>query len=325
MDIKRPPQWKRILKRAIFSCATLFAIVVMLGFVVQRHRDADFFAKHPPPDPLMEVDGHRIHFRQSGAGDFTFVLEAGLGDYSGSWGTFETSLAGIGRVFVYDRAGLGWSEQSPQSRTAQQIATELHQVLVKAQIKKPYILVGHSSGAISQIRYAMEYPDEVAGLLLIDPGHKDQFKRLPAAPAVFVYLLPQITRAAPFGLPQLLFESSDPVQNLVRHVETSGAELRSLLNIDETWGNRPMHVGNIPLYVLTAGDFHEMPGTSDAEKRMAWETWKSLHAELVAGSSSEIRRQVIVEGATHYIHRTDAAVVLDAAKEMLARIKARKW
>jgi hypothetical protein len=109
VDIKRTPRWKRILKRVVLFCTALFVVAMVIGFVLQRHRDADFFAKHPAPGLLIEVDGRQVHFRRGGEGDFTFVLEAGLGDYSGSWGTFETSLAGIGRVFVYDRAGSGWN------------------------------------------------------------------------------------------------------------------------------------------------------------------------------------------------------------------------
>jgi len=261
-----------------------------------------------------------MHYRVLGAGDFTFVLEAGLGDYSGSWIPLESALARIGRVFVYDRAGLGWSDASPHPRTAQQVAAELHQLLEAARVPKPYILVGHSLGGISQLRFALDYPDGVAGLLLIDPSHKDQLKRLPAPPAVFTYLLPQLTRLAPCGLPQLLFRSADPVQNLTSHVETSGAELRAFLASDETWGERPAKVGPIPLYVLTAGDSSGLPGESPAAKQAAWETWKALHAELVAGSSSEIHRQVVIEGASHYIHRAKPESVAAAARELVGRI-----
>ena len=323
MDIKRPPKWKRLLKKTVLSFAVAVAAVAAVGFLVQHHRDADFRTQHPAPGSFVKVDGRQVHFRQSGDGDFTFVLEAGLGDYSGSWGTLAPALAEIGRVFVYDRAGLGWSEESPHPRTARHIASELHDVLESVHARKPYILVGHSLGGVSQFCYALDYPDEVAGLLLIDPSHKDQLKRLPAPPAIFTLVFPQITRTAPFGLPQLLFRSPDPVQNQTRHVQSSGAELRAFLNIAETWGDRPLHLGNMPIYVLTAGDYKGMPGKSDAEKRAVWEIWRSLHAELAAASSSEIRKQEIIEGASHNIHRTHPAAVVEAAKELVDRIRAR--
>jgi pimeloyl-ACP methyl ester carboxylesterase len=296
---------------------------MLIGFIVQHHRDAEFRATHPASGSFVTVDGHRIHFRQSGEGDFTFVLEPGLGDYSDSWGTLESSLGKIGRVFVYDRAGLGWSEKSSHPRTAPQIVTELHDLLSAVHLHQPVILVGHSLGGITQVLYAMDYPEEVSGLLLIDPAHKDQFRKLPAPPATLSILFPLIARAAPFGLHQLLFHSSDPIQNQTSHVQTSGEELRAILRIADIWGNRPISLGDTPLYILTAGDDNAMPGKSEAEKRAAWEIWKALHAELLASSTSDIRKQVVVDGASHSIYRSHPEEVVSAAKEMVSRIKAR--
>lgn len=300
----------------VFLTAALLA-----GLFIQQYRDSDFRAKHPPPGSFAQVDGHRMHYRLSGDGDVTFVLEAGLGGHSGSWGALEFALGKIGRVFVYDRAGLGWSEAGPAPRTVKQIARELHQLLATARIPGPYILVGHSLGGLNQVRHAMDYPDGIAGVLLIDPSNKDQAKRLPAAPAVPTLLFPQITRAAAIGLPQLLFGSSDPVQNLTSHVATTGSELRAFLAIDENWGDRPPRVGNIPLYVLTAGDWHGLPGQSGAEKRAVWTTWQAMHAELVADSTSEIRRHIVVEGASHNIQRTHPDIVIKTAQELVDRIR----
>ena len=322
MDIRRPPKWKRVLKRTVLSLVIMFALALVAGFIIQQRRDADFRSKHPPPGSFVNVDGHRIHFRQLGNSGFTFVLEAGLGDYSSSWGTLDTSLAKIGSVFIYDRAGLGWSEASPHPRTARQIAAELHGVLEAAHVRKPYILIGHSLGGLIQTLYAMEYPADVAGLLLIDPSHKDQFVKLPP-PALVAWVMPQLSRAASFGLPQLLFNSSDPVQNQASHVMTTGAELRAALVIAETWGNHPLRLGDIPITVLTAGDFKAMPGKSDDEKKAAWEIWKTLHDELIASSSSKIRRHVIVDGSSHCIHRTHPSAVVDATRELVNQIKTR--
>ena len=321
VDIKRTPRWRRILKKTAVAVGGLVLSAALIGFVVQYRRDAAFLSEHPAPGSFATVDGLQIHFRTSGAGDVTFVLEAGLGDYSGSWRTLETSLAGIGRVFVYDRAGLGWSEESPRPRTAPQITLELHRLLEEAHVPQPYLLVGHSSGGITQTLYAMDYPDEVAGLLLIDPSHKDQFTKLPGPPALLGLVMTQISRTASFGLPQLVMGSSDPVVNQARHVRTSGAELRAVLNVAETWGNRSIDLGTTPIYVLSGDASDQFPGTSAAEKKAILEIWQSLHADLVAASSSEIRKHEIVPGAAHYIYHTHPAVVIDAAREMLDRLK----
>ena len=322
MDFPRPPRWKRVLNRLAAVTAIVLVAALALGFVIQQHSDTEWRAQHPAPGSFVTVDDHRIQYRLRGEGDFTFVLESGLGDYSGSWGAFEDGLSGIGRVFVYDRAGLGWSEPAPGPHTPPVLAADLHAVLAAAHIPKPYILVGHSSGGISQVLFAMDHPDEVAGLLLIDPAHKNQFQRLPAPPAVFMWLLPQLTRLAPFGLPQLLFGSKDPVQNLCSHVLASGAELRATLDPDAAWRNRPIQLGHVPIYVLTADSSKAMPGKTDEERRAAWETWKTMHEELLAASASDIRRHEVVPGSNHNIHHTHPDAVIAAARELVQRIKA---
>jgi pimeloyl-ACP methyl ester carboxylesterase len=70
---------------------------------------------------------------------------------------------------VYDRAGLGWSSASPTERTPSNIARELRLLLRKAAIPPPYILVGHSFGGVVVRRFAIDHPDEVSGLVLVDP------------------------------------------------------------------------------------------------------------------------------------------------------------
>jgi pimeloyl-ACP methyl ester carboxylesterase len=173
MDFPRPPKWKRVLKRTSLGLACVFAATVGAGFALQSWRDA-----HVPPakGSFVMIDGRNMHYRVSGAGRCTFVLEAGLGDYSDSWGDLETGLAAMSRTFVYDRAGLGWSDSAPGPRSVGAIVDDLHRTLTAASIPKPYILVGHSFGGLTQTLYAQRYPSEVAGLLLIDPSHKDQLK-----------------------------------------------------------------------------------------------------------------------------------------------------
>ncbi|MEZ4735041.1 MAG: alpha/beta fold hydrolase [Caldilineaceae bacterium] len=84
------------------------------------------------------------------------------------------------RTCVYDRAGLGWSEPSPQPRTAATIVEELHTLLVNGDIAGPYVLVGHSIGGAYVRLYAHNYPKRVVGMVLVDSSHEAQSARLPA-------------------------------------------------------------------------------------------------------------------------------------------------
>jgi len=123
----------------------------------------------PPPGQMVDVGGYRLHLNCTGSGSPTVVIEAGWGDASAGWGWVQPEVAKTTRVCTYDRAGMGWSEASPQPRTAREFATELHTLLAEANEPGPYVLVGHSLGGYTMRVYAHDYPEEVVGLVLIDP------------------------------------------------------------------------------------------------------------------------------------------------------------
>ena len=93
---------------------------------------------------MVDVGGYRLHINCTGEGSPTVVIESGWGDSSASWGWVQPEVAKTTRICTYDRAGMGWSEASPQPRTAWEYAKELHTLLVKANEPGPYVLVGHS-------------------------------------------------------------------------------------------------------------------------------------------------------------------------------------
>jgi len=108
------------------------------------------------------------------------ILESGLANMSADWANVQPLVAEGTGVCAYDRAGIAWSDSGPQPRDPRQIAAELHRLLNKANIAGPYVLVGHSFGGLCVRMYADRYPDEVAGMVLLDASHSDQWERLPA-------------------------------------------------------------------------------------------------------------------------------------------------
>jgi pimeloyl-ACP methyl ester carboxylesterase len=141
----------------------------MLGVVYQAlgtRRDA---RAYPPPGRLVDLGSHRLHLLELGRGSPTILLEAGLMSTVLSWNELQRELAGSFRVVSYDRAGLGWSELGPMPRTADRIVDELHTLLERAAIPPPYVLVGHSFGGLTMPLFAARFPDEVAGMVLVDP------------------------------------------------------------------------------------------------------------------------------------------------------------
>ena len=123
----------------------------------------------PPPGQMVDVGSYRLHLNCTGSGSPTVVIDTGWGDASAGWGWVQPEVAKTTRICTYDRAGMGWSEGSPQPRTAREFAKELHTLLTNANEPGPFVLVGHSLAGYTMRVYAHDYPEEVAGLVLIDP------------------------------------------------------------------------------------------------------------------------------------------------------------
>ena len=125
-----------------------------------------------------------IAYTLGGAGTPTVVLQSGLGDGKETWASIMVEAQKRHAVLAYDRPGYGDSASTIGPRDACTIAAEQRQLLRAAGVQPPYLLVGHSLGGLYQYAYAKLYPQEVAGLLLIDPTHPDHWKQMQSqAPA----------------------------------------------------------------------------------------------------------------------------------------------
>ncbi len=131
--------------------------------------------KNRPPaiDRLVDIGGHKLHLVCVGAGSPTVVFEAGAGDSSTTWAQVQVGMPPTIKSCAYDRAGSGSSEKGPTPRTMKQEIYELHALLDSADIPGPYVLVGHSYGGLLVRLYAAAYPEEVPGLVLVDPTHEN--------------------------------------------------------------------------------------------------------------------------------------------------------
>lgn len=105
------------------------------------------------------------------------ILDAGMGSSSLAWARLQPEIAKFTRACAYDRANTGYSDPAPPPRDIGQIVEDLHNLLGKTQVPKPYVLVGHSFGGMNVRMYAGRYPAEVAGMVLVDPALEDLFIR----------------------------------------------------------------------------------------------------------------------------------------------------
>jgi pimeloyl-ACP methyl ester carboxylesterase len=127
------------------------------------------------PGRLIDIGGFRLHLVCSGAGSPAVIMDAALGGSSISWSLVQPEIATLTRACSYDRAGFGWSDAGPMPRTAGRVADELHALLEAAGVSPPFLLVGHSFGGLVMRIFADRYRSEVAGLVLVDPAHPEDW------------------------------------------------------------------------------------------------------------------------------------------------------
>ena len=272
----------------------------------------------PPPGRLVQIDDCRLHLQSAGHGLPSVVLESGLGGMSCAWGWIQPETAKFSRVVSYDRAGLGWSGPDPAPKTATLAARRLRALLEKSGVRPPYVLVGHSMGGLLVRVFAALYPDEVAGVVLLDAVHPDQHLR---SAAIDIHMRSgfRFLRAVPLlarlgyvrltglfdawgeGLPPRQAAESEAFLATYRHLratldeslawETICAEVRGSGNLGDT-----------PLAVVTAGR-DVLPGQPE------------LQGELAALSSDSVH--LVVPGADHVTlvtRREHALTVVEAIR-----------
>ncbi|MEP0873541.1 alpha/beta hydrolase [Trichocoleus desertorum AS-A10] len=133
-----------------------------------------------PPGKLIAIDGNHWHYQVMGEGLPTVILDSGAGGTHIDWQLVQPEVAKFTRVLTYDRAGYGWSDFSSEPRTAEQIVRELRQLLREIEIEPPYVLVGMSLGGLFSRLFAYHYPEEVAGMVLVDVAHERMYEETPA-------------------------------------------------------------------------------------------------------------------------------------------------
>jgi len=323
----------------------IIALLLTTGYIYQRRTTAADFEQFPAPGQRVDVGGYSLHIYCRGEGNSTVVVDAGNGDFSTGWQGIQREVSKSARVCTYDRAGYGWSDPSPNSRTATQMANELHLLLINAEIDPPYILVGHSLGGFTMRMFASQYPDEVAGMVLVDAGHEDQLERLPPeyvrltdrqetyfsvlgfmSRFGILRLMGSSSNGADFAPPLVLKQPTDiqPLYLMMMshpsYFDTTLAELRALSEITAQV-RATGSLGDLPLIVLTAENtldpavLQSMRLPDDFDAAQIQQTWLELQAELAALSTKCVH--IIVKDSTHAIELDKPDVVIKAILDMV--------
>ena len=266
----------------------------------------------------------------------TVVLEAGLGSWSLDMRLLQEELAATTRVCAYDRAGYGWSEPGPQPRTGERIVDELETLLEAAGEPGPYVLAGHSFGGLTTLMFAEANPEDVAGVVLIDPSHPRQDEALAEVPEIVaaqerdIADLQGMAARAEAGkvgdadvlplAPPLPVDLKYQWAALFARPHSLRTTIAELDAWEETVGQAEGagSLGDIPLTVLAAGLSVAVaePGlglTPDDAKRVD-AAWRGLQEDHVKRSTKG--RLVVAQFSGHAIHLWEPQVVLEAIRDL---------
>jgi pimeloyl-ACP methyl ester carboxylesterase len=236
---------------------------------------------------MIDVGGHRLYIECTGSGGPAVILQAGLGASSSSWAGIAPAVAATTRVCTYDRAGHGRSDEAgPQDGIA--LATDLHTLLERAGVAGPYILVGHSSGGPYVRVFAAQYPDEVAGMVLLDAQPADAFTALPNYPGFYstfrtiATLSPSLARIGLLG-PLLGLSADESTLAAAR----GGRDEFLVLPMVLQQSSALTSIGDRPLIVVTAVAGAD-PGWVEAQDNLPHLSTTSVHRVLAAATHNSL-------------------------------------
>ncbi len=291
--------------------------------------------RYPATGKLVDVGGHRLHITVQGEGSPTVVLDAGLAHVSTVWNFVQPEVAKFTRVCTYDRAGHAWSEHGPGPRASLQICQELHALLANAQIEGPYVLVGHSFGGLNMYLYACMYPEEVAGLVLLDALSKDIHRYTPREFRYFVIAnrlkFRVFARLTGLGVTRfyLRLKGVDAAQDFIvylplelRYATIAGYLRKTFIAAWRECASLPASVEqarlgpllrDIPLVVVAHGIpemFRGLPSAAEAERR-----WQTMQMELARLSPSG--KFLVAEKSGHKIHIEQPDLVVEVIRQVV--------
>jgi pimeloyl-ACP methyl ester carboxylesterase len=302
------------------SLALLIATALVAGIVYEqlgRRRDR---ARFPQIGRSVDIGGRTLNIFCSGAGTPPVIFESGGPGPGFEWEAFQPEVAKFTQACWYDRAGEGWSDLGPFPRTSVAICNDLHALLKRAGVPAPYVFAGASFGGLNSRVYGGLYPNEAAGMILIDSTHEDELRRAPkfflgrTAPRFLWHPLQMAFEAAAFlGLLRLTQSfptlGKDPsqmtrdeiIEALRQRPKSFVGNVSVGIVLPESYAEAASvtRIGDFPLIVLTAGQSFDFGDAELNREAVAYQqVWiHEIQPKLVGLSTHG--QQIVAPNANH--------------------------
>src|SRR5258708_37274969 len=265
----------------------------------------------------VDIGGRTLNIFCSGDGSPAVAFESPGAGPGLTWEPIQTEIAKFTRACWYERAGEGWSDPGPYPRTSAAIAGDLHELLKRAGVPPPYLLVGSSFGGLNARVYTGSYAQEVGGMVLVDSSHEDEAERAPkfymarTVPRYLWHPLHLLFRAAvEIGLIRLTQPSTPRVETHSEMMQALSRQPKSFVNNSAgmvmadsyAQGRAAGGLGDRPLIVLTAGKPMVLGDPEmDREAAAYQQVWIHEMQAKLAGRSKRGRQSVFAKNDPTHI------------------------
>jgi len=274
---------------------------------------------HEPPGKMVDVGGYRVHLNCQGSGSPTVMI---VGGFSFDWILVQPEIARVTRVCTYDGSGTAWSERFPNGsgRECPAWANEVREVLRRGQQRGPYVLVGLSAGAVVARLYGMTYPEEVAGMLLVDHAFLPPEKKKDDTPAAISTDAVDTPPAVISMTPVIVSSEDEPgfdrlpqearalhrwARSMNPDLPTGETTKRCVAMAEAASDGRPYPLGSMPLMVIRTEN--DAAGYAELERHLL--------------SLSRDSREMVAKGSFHSIEISRPDVAIEGIREVIDAVR----
>ncbi|PKI16415.1 alpha/beta fold hydrolase [Colwellia sp. 12G3] len=272
------------------------ALIVISVFSILSFHTAAVTANKAPQDQMIKLTDNALHMMSLGEGEFTVIFESGFGNDLSHWRLIAPQISTKAKVVIYSRAGYGKSDPIDNARTLVESTNELQQLISQANLKPPFIFVGHSYGSHIIRTYAAQNPAKVAGLVFVDPANEKLMQRLK----------------------QLDKEKTESFLKIYEKMvpKKLQAESKILMAIDEKgalpdFGPLP----NVPAVILTSmvQEYPQFIIHSPEGKQI----WRDLHTQLFNQFSNA--SHIVTTNSGHNIALNEPELVIESINDVIKK------